>query len=74
MELTFDGRKLKLMTKNPCAQETSFTEDGLPVSTREVQSGVGTAQIKSIAAKYGGVASFSQKKGQFIVKAVMTCI
>ncbi len=74
VELTFDGRKLKLMTKNPCAQETSFTEDGLPVSTREVQSGVGTAQIKSIASKYGGVASFSQAKGQFIVKAVMTCI
>ena len=74
VELTYDGRKLKLMTKNPCAVETNFKENGLPVSTRAVQSGVGTTQIKTIAEKYGGVASFTQEKGQFIVKAVMTCI
>lgn len=74
VELTYDGRKLKLMTKNPCASEISFKEDGLPVSTRPVQSGIGTAQIKAIAEKYGGVASFAKSGEQFIVKAVMTCI
>ena len=74
VELTYDGRKLKLMTKNPCASEISFKEDGLPVSTRPVQSGIGTAQIKAIAEKYGGVASFTKSGEQFIVKAVMTCI
>lgn len=74
VELSYDGRKLKLMTKNPYAVETSFKGNGLPVSTREVQSGIGTAQIKSIAEKYGGVASFSQENGMFIVKAVMTCM
>ncbi len=73
-ELSYDGRKLKLFTKNPCAVETTFNENGLPVSTREVQSGVGTAQIKAIAEKYGGVASFEQHEGVFTVKAVMTCM
>ncbi len=74
VEITYNGRKLKLLTKNPYAVGTSFKENGLPISTREVQSGIGTAQIKSIAEKYGGVASFSQEDGMFVVKAVMTCI
>lgn len=74
VEIIYDGKKLKLKTQNPYAVETRFQPNGLPVSTREVQSGIGTAQIKAIAEKYGGVASFSQEKGQFIVKAVMTCI
>ncbi len=74
VEISFDGRKLKLMTKNPYAVETSFRDNGLPVSTRAVQSGIGTAQIKAIAEKYGGVASFTQEDGTFTVKAVMTCM
>ena len=74
VEISFDGRKLKLMTKNPTGREISFKENGLPVSTRPVQSGIGTAQIKAIAEKYGGVASFSQEDGMFVVKAVLTCI
>ena len=74
VEISFDGRKLKLMTKNPFSGEIAFKNNGLPVSTREVQSGVGTAQIKAIAEKYGGVAVFNQEDGMFVVKAVMTCI
>ena len=74
VEISFDGRKLKLMTKNPIGREISFKKNGLPVSTRPVQSGIGTAQIKTIAEKYGGVASFSQEDGMFVVKAVLTCI
>lgn len=74
VEIIYDGRKLKLMTKNPCAINTKFNEKGLPVSTRMVQSGIGTAQIKSVAEKYGGVASFTQEGDTFLVKAVMTCI
>lgn len=73
-ELTYDGRKLKLLTKNPCVIATRFTENGLPISTREVQSGIGTSQIKSIAEKYSGVASFIQNEDSFTVKAVMTCM
>ncbi|MBE5828204.1 MAG: sensor histidine kinase [Butyrivibrio sp.] len=73
-ELSYDGRKLKLFTKNPCAVETTFSDNGLPISTRQVQSGVGTTQIKAIAEKYGGVASFTQNDGVFTVKAVMTCM
>ena len=74
VEIIYDGRKLKLMTKNPCGVTTRFNEKGLPVSTRLVQSGIGTVQIKSIAEKYGGVASFTQEGDTFLVKAVMTCI
>ena len=74
VEISFDGRKLKLMTKNPTGREISFKKNGLPVSTRPVQSGIGTAQIKAIAEKYGGVVSFSQENGMFVVKAVLTCI
>ncbi|RKM57919.1 GHKL domain-containing protein [Butyrivibrio sp. CB08] len=73
-EITYDGRKLKLFTRNPYTVETTFKENGLPVSTREVQSGVGTAQIKGIAEKYGGVASFTQEEDSFTVKAVLTCM
>ena len=74
VEIIYDGRKLKLLTKNPCAVQTRFNEKGLPVSTRLVQSGIGTTQIKSIAEKYGGVASFNLENGIFTVKAVMTCL
>ncbi len=74
VEIGYDGKKLKLMTKNPYAVETVFKENGLPMSTREVQSGIGTEQIRSVAEKYGGVASFTQEDGQFIVRAVMTCL
>ena len=49
-ELTYDGRKLRLFTQNPYAVATSFGKDGLPVSTKEVQSGIGTSQIKDSAA------------------------
>ncbi len=74
IEIIYDGRKLKLFTRNPYSVATSFDQEGLPVSTREVRSGIGTSQIKSIAEKYGGVASFTQEDGNFTVKAVMTCI
>lgn len=74
VEIAYDGRKLKLMTKNPSPGEVAFKENGLPISTRPVQSGVGTAQIKAIAEKYGGVASFKLENGSFVVKAVLTCI
>ncbi len=73
-ELIYNGRKLKLLTKNPCAVKTTFGKDGLPISTRPIQSGIGTAQIKRIAEKYSGVASFSQQDDVFILKVIMTCM
>ena len=44
----------------------------MPVSSRAIQSGMGTVQIKSIAEKYCGIASFVQNNDTFIVKALMT--
>ena len=73
-EMTYDGRKIKMMTKNPCAEDVVFMENGLPQSTKAIQSGIGTRQIKNIAAKYGGAASFTAENGIFILKAVMTCM
>lgn len=74
VDINYDGRKLRLFTKNTCAIVTSFKENGLPVSSRSIQSGIGTSQIKSIAEKYSGVASFSQEGNVFTVKAIMTCM
>lgn len=73
-EITYNGKKLKLMSQNPAPEGTSFDETGLPISTRPIRSGIGTHQIKSIAEKYSGAASFTQENGSFILKAVMTCL
>ncbi|MCR5671113.1 MAG: GHKL domain-containing protein [Butyrivibrio sp.] len=74
IDISYDGRKLKLLTKNPVSGIVEFSEGGTPISTRAIQSGIGTQQIKAIAEKYGGIASFTQEKNIFIVKAVMTCM
>ncbi len=73
-EITYDGKKLKMISQNPAGVQTSFDENGLPISTRPIQSGIGTKQIKDIAEKYGGAASFTQENGTFILKAVLTCL
>ncbi|MBQ6407618.1 MAG: GHKL domain-containing protein [Butyrivibrio sp.] len=74
IEITYDGRRLKLMTKNPCAGDVHFKPSGLPESSKEIRSGIGTYQIKNIATKYGGAASFETRDGLFVLKAVMTCM
>ncbi len=74
IEITYDGRRLKLMTRNPYAGEVFFSESGLPASTKNIPSGIGTTQIKSIAEKYGGAATFAVEGDVFVLKAVMTCM
>lgn len=74
IEITYNGKKLKLMTMNPVAVVTSFDSDGLPISTRDIPSGIGSQQIKYVAEKYSGAASFTQEGDNFILKAVMTCL
>ena len=74
VEIEYDGRKLRLRTKNPCAVETTFDEKGLPESTRPIKSGIGTQQIREVAEKYNGTASFNLEDGIFVVKAIMTCL
>jgi hypothetical protein len=72
-EMEYDGRKLKLYTQNPTSVQNTFN-NGLPISTREIQSGIGSKQIRDIAEKYGGAASFKQEDDSFILKAIMTCL
>ena len=73
IEIIYDGRKLKLQSKNYCPSALSFNKEGLPISTKTIQSGIGTTQIRSIAQKYSGFASFTQEGDVLIVKAAMTC-
>ena len=74
IDITYDGRRLRLMTKNPCGDEVRYRDGGLPESTKAIRSGIGTQQIRSIATKYGGAASFEDEDGMFVMKAVMTCM
>lgn len=74
VDISYDGRKLRLQTKNYCPEKISFNKDGMPISTKVVQSGIGTAQIRAIANKYSGVANFTLEGNTFVVKAVMTCL
>ncbi|WP_278244263.1 GHKL domain-containing protein [Lachnobacterium bovis] len=45
----------------------------MPISTKQVKSGIGTKNIKETAEKYGGFASFVQVNNLFILKAVINC-
>ncbi|MBQ3797983.1 MAG: sensor histidine kinase [Butyrivibrio sp.] len=74
IEVTYDGRRLKLMTKNAFEGEIFFSESGLPASTKDTPSGIGTTQIRSIAEKYSGVANFAIEGDAFVLKAVLTCM
>jgi hypothetical protein len=74
VDISYDGRKLRLLTKNYCPEKITFNSEGLPASTKLVQSGIGTQQIRSIAQKYSGIASFTLEGDVFVVKAVMTCL
>jgi sensor histidine kinase regulating citrate/malate metabolism len=74
VDINYDGRKLRLQTKNYCPEKITFNDEGMPVSTKIVQSGIGTQQIRAIAQKYSGIASFKLEGDVFVVKAVMTCL
>jgi hypothetical protein len=74
IEITYDGKRLKLMTRNPVGDSVKFRDSGLPESTKQIQSGIGTQQIRSIASKYGGAASFEVEDEVFVLKALLTCL
>ena len=74
VDINYDGRTLRLQTKNYCPEKITFNDEGMPISTKIVQSGIGTQQIRAIAQKYSGIASFKLEGDVFVVKAVMTCL
>ncbi len=67
-----DG-KLRIQVENTCAVQTRFTEDGLPISTKEVRGGIGTKSVRDIAREYKGVAGFRQEGDRFITMVVIGC-
>ena len=58
--------KFFLQVTNPCPPGVTF-EKGLPV-TREPGHGIGVRSICSIAERYNGMYSFSEKDGRFVLR------
>ncbi|SDX87594.1 GHKL domain-containing protein [Lachnobacterium bovis] len=73
VSIIYDAGKLKIEVKNSCFYNTKFNDDGLPQSSKVVKSGIGTKNIKELAEKYGGFASFKQKDDIFVMKAIINC-
>ena len=73
VSIIYDAGKLKIEVKNSCFYNTDFDDDGLPQSSKVVKSGIGTKNIKELAEKYGGFASFKQKDDIFVMKAIINC-
>ncbi len=59
--------------ENPCAIESTFDEEGKPVTTNKdnVNHGLGTKSIELVANKYGGNVTFAQNGEIFSVDIVL---
>ena len=73
IKINYRDGKLRIQVENTCAVQTRFTEDGLPVSTKEVRGGTGTKSVRDIALEYQGAAGFSQDGDRFITMVVIGC-
>lgn len=56
---------LCLTVDNTFCGTLKFDSDGMPVSTKHKEPGLGTRSIKSIAESYGGVCRFESSNGMF---------
>lgn len=73
ININYQEGHLSITVKNSCGVSTEFSEDGLPVSTKEHSSGIGTKSILDIAEKYDGYALFEESKSQFITQIKLNC-
>ena len=73
IKINYRDGKLRIQVENTCAVRTRFTEDGLPVSTKEVRGGIGTKSVRDIALEYQGAAGFNQEGERFITMVVIGC-
>ncbi len=73
IKINYRDGKLRIQVENTCAVRTRFTEDGLPVSTKEVRGGIGTKSVRDIALEYEGAAGFTQEGDRFITMVVIGC-
>ena len=73
VKLDYENGKLKGSVVNSCVPGSIFDEEGLPVSTKRIKSGIGTKNIENITEKYGGTVGFEEKDATFITRFVLAC-
>ena len=73
VKLDYENGKLKGSVVNSCVTGAMFDDNGMPVSTKRIKSGVGTKNIMNITEKYGGTVGFEEKDDTFITRFVLAC-
>ncbi len=73
VKIDYDAGKLKGQILNACPGGQKFNEEGLPESTKEIKSGIGTRNIRQVVYKYGGTVGFEENNGVFSTRFVMAC-
>ena len=61
---------LLILVDNTCKTPVIFHE-GIPMSSKREEFGIGTASVQSIAARYGGDVQFEQKEGVFCASVLL---
>ncbi|MBQ3103101.1 MAG: GHKL domain-containing protein [Oscillospiraceae bacterium] len=62
-----DTPRLIMEFSNPCPEEITFDEQGLPLSKGSAH-GIGTRSIKAFADKHNGICTFTQENNNFILR------
>lgn len=62
--------QLMLEISNPCSDEISFTDEGIPLS-KDKEHGIGTRSIMAFCKKYNVIYSFSAKNGKFTLRMAL---
>lgn len=67
-----ENGSLCITVDNTFCGTLKFDSDGMPVSTKHKEPGLGTRSIKSIAESYGGVCRFESADGMFYASVLCT--
>lgn len=67
-----ENGSLCITVDNTFSGTLKFDSDGMPVSTKHKEPGLGTRSIKSIAESYGGVCRFESADGMFYASVLCT--
>lgn len=64
---------LLILVDNPCLTPVRFDGD-TPLSAKREGTGIGTASVREIAARYGGTVQFEQKAGMFYASVLLKTV
>ena len=67
------GSSLLILTDNTCTAQVGF-EQGIPLSSKREGTGIGTASVRELAARYGGTVEFAQKDGVFYASVLLKTV